>query len=58
MSILFLESRSHDNFSTSPVKSQTSLSSPISKVSSGFSSRSSTDTIGDLDGKIRFYKDL
>ncbi|GBM08725.1 Dystonin, partial [Araneus ventricosus] len=44
------KSRSNENFSVSPVKNQVTTQSPLSTVSSGFSSRrSSTDNIGVFD---------
>ncbi|GFR20379.1 plectin [Trichonephila clavata] len=44
------KSKSNENFSVSPVKHQVSTQSPLSTVSSGFSSRrSSTDNIGAYD---------
>ncbi|CAL1261306.1 unnamed protein product [Larinioides sclopetarius] len=44
------KSKSNENFSVSPVKNQVTTQSPLSTVSSGFSSRrSSTDNIGVFD---------
>lgn len=51
--ICFSESKSTDSFAVSPVKGQVSAQSPLSTVSSGFSSRrSSADNIGSTDGML------